>query len=292
MGRVTKTTIRALLELINNGEIKASSIHDDALVNLLLKSQCIKKTQITKSRSKIVLLDEKALRICCRDHDIKMRDLESYYKELENESLYVRPSEEIRRHGEDHLRKRNLWKGFFLKSDQAVQISMNGKSCIAPAGQGLLVEDGTKINIADVSKKRLWVVENYECFLDISWLKQFGYNGEDNLVICRWPLSAKARNCYTGWPVKEKKYFGDYDLAGINIFQTEFAKALGSDSFFIPSSFAQDIKHGSSNQFSKQKEKYKTLKALNNSLDNCLKTIIKEQKGLSQEYYLFEKDVK
>jgi hypothetical protein len=132
----------------------------------------------------------------------------------------------------------------------------------------------------------LWVVENYECFQDLSWLRTFGLDGEKALVICRWPLSARARICYSMWPVKEKWYFGDYDLAGINIFQTEYAAELGADTFFLPHSLKEDIGKGSANLFDRQWKKFRNIKGLTKPLEETVSIIIHEKKGLSQEYYL------
>ena len=286
MGKITKTAVRALCELVRDGEIKAAAFRDDALVSLLLREGCIRKEQITKSRAKYVLIDEKGLRMCCADYDVQMHNLEALHETLQRGELYVKPSDEIRRYGEDHHRKRNLWKGFFVKGDSSILYTLNGESYIAPRNHGLLVENGEGFRITGIESLRLWVVENYECFVNIKWLRLFGYDDGRNLIVCRWPTSSMARESYGRWPVMEKKYFGDLDLAGINIFQSEFAAILGSESFFLPPSFTEDIKHGSLNLFTNQKGKYKNLRALTDTIESCLNLIISEQKGLLQEYYL------
>lgn len=286
MAKVTKSTVAALLSLVSEGEVRASSIKDLTLVTLLLTSGCIRKERLTRSTFKYVLLDEEGLRMCCGDYDVKMRNLEDCYDEFTRGNLHVTPSEEIQKHGEDHLRKRNLWKGFFIKTNKDHTVIYRGEDTLIRAGQGFLVENGKDIVIPHIEKYNLWVVENLECFLNLKWLSRFGYDQEDNIVICRWPQSARARKTYGRWEVKEKKYFGDYDLAGINIFQTEFAKILGNESFFIPASLPEDLVHGSKNQFSKQKERFNRIIPLTREIGKCLQLIVERQKGLSQEYYL------
>lgn len=286
MGKITKRTVKALVQLISEGEVSVSQLKDELLIGRLLSAGCVRRIQLTRSQAKYVLVSEDALRLCCRDYDIRMKDLEACVKDMESGVLNVKPSQEIARYGEDHVRKRNLWKGFFLKSNRPVEVVYFGNKTVIDAKHPLLVEDGNSVIIDGVKNCVLWVVENYECFQNLSWLKAFGLDGELSLVVCRWPLSARARSCYGMWPVKEKRYFGDFDLAGVNIFQTEFAKDLGKEAFFIPASLKEDIRKGSMNLFDRQWKKFRNIKGLTKNLEYVIFIIMLEKKGLSQEFYL------
>ena len=286
MSRISRTTVRALLTLIKAGEIRTREFPDKELVERLLSSGCIKKERITKSSSRLVLVHEEGLRICCGDYNERLKDLEGYLKDLEFGVKALKPSEEIARFGRDHLAKRNLWRGFFLKSNKPMTVLYNNHTVLIDTESPLLVEkpELLKLSFEDVS---LWVVENYECFQNIRWMGLFPEGNESSLIICRWPASKQARLAYGKWPVRKKHYFGDLDPAGINIFQTEFADLFGSDAFEVPASFSVDIRNGSSTLFHNQK-KYWRISGRTQKIQACIETILEQQKGLPQEYYLIK----
>ncbi len=284
MSRISKTTVKALLTLIKAGEIKVRELPDKELVERLLSSGCIKKDRITKSSSRLVLVHEEGLRFCCGDYNERLKDLEGCLKDLESGVQGLKPSEEIARFGRDHLAKRNLWRGFFLKANKQLSISYNGQSIIISPDTPILVEK-PELLVMHFEKLSLWVVENYECFQNISWMKLFPTGNNPALIICRWPASKQARLTYGSWPVQKKYYFGDLDLAGINIFQTEYASIFGPDAFMIPLTFNKDIRKGSASLFHNQK-KFWGIKGRTPNIQTCIETILNEQKGLLQEYYL------
>lgn len=284
MSRLTKNTVKALITLLKVGELKFRELPDKTLTDRLVSSGCIKRERITKSSSRFVLINENALRICCADYDERLKDIEGYYATLESGDTRMKPSEEIAKYGRDHLGKRNLWNGFFLKANSTFKISYNGIPYTIGPDNPLLVEKAEKLEI-DCHSCALWVVENYECFQDLSWMTLFASQDNVSLIVCRWPSSKVAREVYGKWPVTEKHYFGDLDLAGINIFQTEYAVLLGDDSFFVPESFKDDIKHGSPSLFQRQ-QKFKHVSGRSARIQECIRTIIENQKGLLQEYYL------
>lgn len=284
MSRLTKNTVKALITLLNDGELKVRELPDKTLADRLVSSGCLKRERITKSSSRFVLISENGLRICCADYDERLKDIEGYYATLESGDTRMKPSEEIAKYGRDHLGRRNLWRGFFIKSNTPLRISYNGIQYTIGPDNPFLVEKAEELEI-DCRSCALWVVENYECFQDLSWMTLYSGSERLSLIICRWPASKAAREAYGNWPVAEKHYFGDLDLAGINIFQTEYADILGDDSFFVPEFFKEDIQNGSPSLFQDQ-QKYKHISGRSARIQECIRTIIENQKGLLQEYYL------
>lgn len=284
MSRLSKNTVKALITLLNEGELKVRELPDKTLADRLVSSGCLKRERITKSSSRFVLISQNGFRICCADYDERLKDIEGYLATLESGDTRMKPSEEIAKYGRDHLCKRNLWRGFFLRSNTPFKIWYNGIPYTIGPDNPFLVEKADELEI-DCRSCALWVVENYECFQNLSWMTLSPSQCNVSLIICRWPLSRVAREAYGKWPVAEKHYFGDLDLAGINIFQTEYAVILGDDSFFIPESFNEDIKHGSPSLFQSQ-QKFKHISGRSARIQECIQTIIDNQKGLLQEYYL------
>lgn len=284
MSRLSKNTVKALITLLNEGEVKVRELPDKALADRLVSSGCLKRERISKSSSKFILINEKGFRICCADYDERLKDIEGSLAFLEIGDTRMKPSEEIAKYGRDHLGKRNLWRGFFLKSNISFKISYNGQPYTIGPDNPFLVEKDEQLEL-EYSSCALWIVENYECFQDLSWMSLYQGSDRVSLIICRWPASKLARETYGKWPVAEKHYFGDLDLAGINIFQTEYADLLGNDSIFVPDSFEEDIKHGSASLFQDQ-IKFTHITGRNDMIQECIRKIINNQKGLLQEYYL------
>ena len=140
MRRLSKNTVKALITLLNVGEIRVREFPDKTLAERLVSSGCIKRERITKSSSRFVLISDRALRICCADYDERLKDVEGYYESLESGGSRMRPSEEIAKYGRDHLCKRNLWRGFFLKSNVLFNISYNGQPYTIGPDAPFLVE--------------------------------------------------------------------------------------------------------------------------------------------------------
>lgn len=284
MSRLSQNTVKALLTLLNDGEIKVREFPDKVLAERLISFGCIRRERISKSSSRLVLINDKGLRICSADYDERLKDIEGCSAMLESGDTRMKPSEEIAMFGRDHLGKRNLWRGFFLKSNSTLTIYYNGQPYTIGPDNPFLVEKAENFEF-NYSSCALWVVENYECFQNLSWMSLYPASDIVSIIICRWPASKVAREAYGKWEVAEKHYFGDLDLAGINIFQTEYADLLGDDALFIPASFNTDIKNGSVSLFQKQK-KFIDISGRNDRIQECIRTIIDNQKGLLQEFYI------
>ena len=82
-------------------------------------------------------------------------------------------------------------------------------------------------------------------------------------------------------------YFGDFDLAGIFIYETQVLARSKKVKFYIPKNIENLIvKYGSKSLYSKQYNKYKSLKSKNKDIENLINIINKNQKVLEQEYFI------
>jgi hypothetical protein len=85
----------------------------------------------------------------------------------------------------------------------------------------------------------------------------------------------------------EVVYFGDFDLAGIAIYETSIYVANPKAEFFIPENIEQILRDfGSSKLYSNQINRYKNLKSSNVKIQNLIDLIHKYQKGLEQEFFI------
>lgn len=106
------------------------------------------------------------------------------------------------------------------------------------------------------------------------------------LFVSRYPQSTDLRSWLQSIP-NRYVYFGDFDLAGIHIFLTEFHQYLGDrSSFFIPSDIEKRLAKGSNARYNEQYEMYHKLHCDINKIQNLIDLINKYHRGYDQEGYI------
>lgn len=108
------------------------------------------------------------------------------------------------------------------------------------------------------------------------------------LFVSRYPQSTDLRRWLQTIP-NRYVHFGDFDLAGIHIFLTEFHPYLGHRaSFFIPSDIEQRLSRGSSERYNAQYGKYHRLHCLYKKLQSLIDLINCLRRCYDQEGYIVE----
>lgn len=137
-------------------------------------------------------------------------------------------------------------------------------------------------------------IENMENFRRIRKQKDFFENylethGLSNkvLFVSRYPQSTDLRK-WLSTISNHYLHFGDFDLAGINIFLTEFQQFIGSDrsSYLIPDDIEYRIKSGSRKRYDEQLPHFKQLKSNNCELQRLIDLIHNGRKAYDQEGYI------
>ena len=107
------------------------------------------------------------------------------------------------------------------------------------------------------------------------------------LFVSRYPQSADLRLWLCSIP-NRCLHFGDFDLAGIHIFQSEIQKYLGSrSSFLIPDDIENRLKSGSRQRYDAQYQRFHHLKAFKDDrLQWLINLIHKYRRGYDQEGYI------
>ena len=106
------------------------------------------------------------------------------------------------------------------------------------------------------------------------------------LFVSRYPQSTDLRSWLQSIP-NRYIHFGDFDLAGIHIFLTEFHAYLGDrSSFLIPADIEQRLANGSSERYNAQYRKFKNLTTTLPDLQHLIDTINKHHRCYDQEGYI------
>lgn len=107
------------------------------------------------------------------------------------------------------------------------------------------------------------------------------------LFVSRYPQSSDLRKWLTSISNKYL-HFGDFDLAGIHIFLSEFLKYLGEERtyYLIPDDISSRLKHGSTKRYDEQLLRFKEIHIAIAELQQLIDLINRERKGYDQEGYI------
>ena len=137
-------------------------------------------------------------------------------------------------------------------------------------------------------------IENMENFRMIRKQKEFFENylethGLSNkvLFVSRYPQSADLRK-WLSTISNHYLHFGDFDLAGINIFLTEFQQFISNarSSYLIPDDIEYRIKSGSRKRYDEQLRHFSEIKSNNCELQRLIDIIHNGRKAYDQEGYI------
>ena len=107
------------------------------------------------------------------------------------------------------------------------------------------------------------------------------------LFVSRYPQSTDLREWLASIP-NLYIHFGDFDLAGIHIFLSEFQKHLGigRTSLLIPEDISSRLSYGSARRYNEQYARYKDIKSDRIEIQQLIDLIHHERKGYDQEGYI------
>lgn len=184
--------------------------------------------------------------------------------------------------------------GFPVNSYEPIECSFNNKAFVINPVEGsfLFVADWRTFKIpADMTIIGIENMENFRmirqqrAFFD-TYLQKHKLS-QKVLFVSRYPQSTDLREWLASLP-NQYLHFGDFDLAGIQIFLTEFQRHLGAErtTFLIPEDISTRLKYGSATRYNEQYARYKNIKTDINEIQQLINLIHSERKGYDQEGYI------
>ena len=184
--------------------------------------------------------------------------------------------------------------GFPINSYEPIECSLHGKPFMVNPQEGsfLFVTDwetfvipGKVIVMGIENMENFGMIRQQRSFFE-DYLKAHGMSGKI-LCVSRYPQSLDLRKWLTSIP-NHYIHFGDYDLAGINIFLSEFQQYIGKDrsSFLIPDDIELRLKSGSKSRYDEQYNRFKDMKSDSQEIQHLIELIHQERKGYDQEGYI------
>lgn len=276
--RISKTTAILLKSLVN-GESVASSALPKHIAEILC-SEGYLTVRAHGSRRSFSAIDTKALR----------NFLSTKYGDLDggDDNYHTRAQQASVSGNSKQVYVRSC-PGFPVNSYEPIGCILNGcEFVIAP-------QEGSFIFIADwktfVVPEDIVIVgiENMENFRMIRQQRELFESTIGNkrlLFVSRYPQSTDLR-MWLQTLSNPYIHFGDFDLAGIHIFLTEFYPYLGNrSSYFIPADIEKRLKNGSMERYNLQYPRFHGIGTDILSLQNLIDTINKHHRCYDQEGYI------
>lgn len=207
--------------------------------------------------------------------------------DIQSKSEEVKRSEQVSVAGNSKLRKTRVFKGFLINSYMPIEAILDEKAVVIHPikGTSIYLENYEHFRIAE--DVVVVGMENGENFHRIHG-QQYLFKGMKVLFVSRYPQSKDLRAWLQMIP-NRYIHFGDFDLAGINIFLTEFYACLGERAeFFIPTDVEERLKTGNRALYDKQYLQYNHMKITDKRLQQLVQMIHEYKQGYEQEGYIRE----
>ena len=276
--RISKTTLILLKSLVNGESVASSALPKHIAETLCSEGFLTVRTQ--GSRRSFSAIDTKALR----------NYLSAKYGNLDggDDNYHTRAQQASVSGNSKQVYVRSC-PGFPVNSYEPIGCILNGcEFVVAP-------QEGSFIFVADwktfVVPEDIVIVgiENMENFRMIRQQRNLfesviGYRRL--LFVSRYPQSTDLR-MWLQTLSNPYIHFGDFDLAGIHIFLTEFYPYLGNrSSYFIPADIEKRLKNGSMERYNLQYPRFHGIGTDILSLQNLIDTINRHHRCYDQEGYI------
>jgi len=179
--------------------------------------------------------------------------------------------------------------GFPVNSYEPIECRLNSEPFMVNPQEGcfLFVTDWKTFMIPeDVVVVGIENMENFRKVRQQRELFESELGARQLLFVSRYPQSTDLRS-WLLTTTNRYVHFGDFDLAGINIYLTEFYRYLGNRaSCLIPSDIEQRLAKGSATRYNEQYEKYHNIRCDNRKVQLLIDLINKYHHGYDQEGYI------
>ena len=252
--KITSSLIDKLIRLRSGESLPSSALRDEWMEELLSDGVLISRSH--GSRSYIIAASPDTLEQSLMHINERLGHLDKMKETLDAE---VTRSEQVAETGNSKLVTARSCPGFPVNSYEPIICGLNGKELVVNPQEGtfLFIADWHSFAIpADVTVVNIENMENFRLIRRQQSLFVSALAGKRLLFVSRYPQSSDLRTWLQTIP-NQYVHFGDFDLAGIHIFLTEFQKYLGTRaSFLIPQDIEQRIKHGSAERYNDQYPKF------------------------------------
>ena len=220
--------------------------------------------------------------------------LQAHYEELRtvrdnNLDSYETRFEQAAETGNSKLVMVRSCPGFPVNSYEPIACSLSGNDFLInpPEGSFMFIDNWQQFTIPeDVVVVGIENMENFRMIRYQRKLFESVLGDTPLLFVSRYPQSKDLRSWLRMIP-NRYAHFGDFDLAGIHIFLTEFHHYLGTrSSYLIPLDIKYRLAKGSASRYNEQYGTYHKIRCDISELQSLIDLINEYHRGYDQEGYI------
>ena len=275
---LSKTQTELLRRLMSGDSVAASSLRNDIAKELL--DEGLLTVGTSGSRRSYAAIDKVALGTFVKSHygDLTIVDKERITRaEIASET------------GNSKLVTVRSCPGFPINTYEPISCMLNGQEFMVNPQEGSFwfVADWQRFVIPeDVIVVGIENMENFRMIRQQRKLFEQCIGTVRLLFVSRYPQSIDLRSWLQKIP-NRYVHFGDFDLAGIHIFLTEFHAHLGDrSSFFIPQDIEERLAKGSLERYNDQYARYNRITSDIQEVQALIDLINKYHRCYDQEGYI------
>jgi len=277
--KLSLSLAKKLLKLVEDKRINSSEFKNQKKLQELLDDGIV-YLQVKGQNTKIILESEYRLDIYLKQYGIT--NLEDYIYQGLNPSRSRASISQVSNDTKSF--KTQVQAGLYLASYEPIEISVNDEKMIlyTPHMSSLFLHKDARLDLEDDIV--VVGVENFENLTSIIKQKDFFNDARKKVFMFRnkqaLDFLSQSFNTYL--------HFGDFDLAGVNIFLNEMVPRLIHEryDFFLPENISELLDHGNSEDYFLQMKKYPNLKTKVKYLQDFIDLLHGKKRSLHQEYLI------
>lgn len=283
MIQLSKSHIDCLLKLAKGESVPSSSFKGE-IVDEMIDNDVIVPIIHGRRKTYKAVSNEALADFLAANYEI--RDLEAYA------SFQTGPapsrSTQVAALGNSKAVRRRTMRGFMVNTYEPIKVLYKGKTIELHPYDGTFTFMYDYYALALTADVTIVGVENCENFRWVSKQKDLFKHLGKVLFVCRYPQSGDLVRWLEKIP-NRYVHFGDFDLAGVFIYQNEFYNKLGDRaSFFVPDDIEARLKSGSRERYDAQIKRYSHMKVTDERLRPIIDLIKEYRRGYEQEGYIGE----
>ncbi len=270
------------MQALLRGETLAWSAINSELLQLLIDEQLV-TVKTHRSRKTIYAHDATNLQLFLEQHFEELRGFDWSNDDI---SIASSRAELAADSGNSKSVMLRSCPGFMVNSFEPIRAKLGDREIIIAPEEGIMLFVSDWEHFAIPENVLVVGIENMENFRRIREQRYLFPDDRPLLFVSRYPQSADLRNWLKNIP-NDYLHFGDFDLAGMHIYETEFFKFLGNrSSFFIPTDIEVRLSNGSTERYDTQYVKFKNYLPKDKRLFPLYKMINHYHRCYDQEGYI------
>ncbi len=287
---------RQILAMLQGEEVASSKL--SARMANTLREEGLLLSQNNGSRCKYSIAEpmREACRIFLSQHYGMRCTLEEWVeataaKSSSSEAIHESRSGLVEKVGDSKYKKVRTFQGFLVDCYEPLETTLCQRPFLLSPQEGSSVFINCPESFEIPEDVVVVGTENAENFKQIRRQRSFFKQelpGKQLLFVCRYPQNSLAD--LREWLLRIPNHyvhFGDFDLAGVHIYLSEFYALLGKrSSFLIPSDIARRLAEGNFSLYDRQYAQFRDMQVTDPRLHHLVDMIHHYRKGYEQEGYI------